>query len=257
MNQQGLASYCQECGSCVASLDTCDQSCQTVPSMREDDLFNLIVDEVVRNIQGELPRSEPATDANGYPTIPLGVSNRHMHLSRETLEILFGPGAQLESYRDLFQPGEFAAKQTVTIVGSKMRAIQNVRILGPLRNYDQVEISLTDAISIGVKAPVHDSGNLEGAAPLTLVGPEGSVFLRNAAIIASRHVHMTNADAAVFGIKDGDRIKVRIPGIKGTVFENVLVRTNDSWKMQLHLDTDEANAANVRCNTHVEFYGKM
>lgn len=257
MNQQGLASYCQECGACTSSLDDCDQSCTLASSTREDDLFNIIVDEVVRNIRGDMPQEEKLTDSNGLPTIPLGVSNRHLHLTQETLEKLFGPGAQLENYRDLYQPGDFAAKQTVTIVGSKMRAIQNVRILGPLRNYDQVEMSLTDAISIGVKAPVHDSGNLEGAAPLTLVGPEGSVFLKNAAIIASRHIHMPNADAAVFGVRDGDHIKVRIPGIKGIIFENVLVRINDNWKLQLHLDTDEANAANVRCNTHVEFYGKM
>lgn len=257
MNQQGLASYCQECGACTGSLDDCDQSCTLASSTREDDLFNIIVDEVVRNIRGDVLHEEKSIDSNGLPTIPLGVSNRHLHLTQETLEILFGPGAQLENYRDLYQPGEFAAKQTVTIVGSKMRAIQNVRILGPLRKYDQVEISLTDAISIGVKAPVKDSGDLNGAAPLTLVGPAGSVYLENAAIIASRHVHMTNADAAVYGIQSGDKIKVRLPGVKGTVFENVLVRTNDNWKTQLHLDTDEANAANVRCNTAVEFYGKM
>jgi putative phosphotransacetylase len=135
--------------------------------------------------------------------------------------------------------------------------IHGVRILGPLRNYDQVEISLTDARVLGVNAPVSNSGSLENAAPLTLVGPAGSVYLERCAIIASRHIHMSNKDAAKFGVKEGDYCKVRISGEKSTIFEDVLVRTNDNWLLQIHLDTDDGNAANVRSDSKVEFLGKM
>jgi len=159
--------------------------------------------------------------------------------------------------RPLYQPGEFASIHTLTVVGPKLRSIPGVRILGPLRNYDQVEVSLTDAIFLGIDPPVTNSGNLKDAAPLTLVGPHGSVYLEKCAIVANRHLHMTTGDAARFGVKEGDYCTVRIGGEKPTVFENVLVRTNDNWKLQLHLDTDDANAANVRDETFVEFLGKM
>ena len=248
VNKQGLASYCQECGACAACTGA-----TYVPGM-DSQLVDTIVNQILQSVQ---PGFSAETSRSPYPLIPLGVSNRHAHLTRETLEILFGQGTDLENMRALYQPSDFAAKQTITIVGSKMRAIQNVRILGPLRKYDQVELSLTDAIQIGVKPPVRNSGDLHDAAPLTLVGPKGSVHIEKCAIIASRHLHMTNQDAAVFGIVDGDLCKVRIGGEKATTFENVLVRTNDAWKLQLHLDTDDANAANVRCNTQVEFVGKM
>jgi putative phosphotransacetylase len=145
----------------------------------------------------------------------------------------------------------------LTIVGPKLRSIPGVRILGPLRNYDQVEVSLTDAIFLGIDPPVTNSGNLNDAAPLTLVGPNGSVYLEKCAIVANRHLHMTTKDAERLGVKEGDYCKVRISGEKPTSFENVLVRTNDSWKLQIHLDTDDANAANVREETLVEFMGKM
>lgn len=158
--------------------------------------------------------------------------------------------------RPLYQPGEFASIHTLTIVGPKLRSIPGVRILGPLRNYDQVEVSLTDAIYLGIDPPVTNSGSLKDAAPLTLVGPNGSAYLEKCAIVANRHLHMTTTDAARLGVKEGDYCKVRIGGEKPTVFENVLVRTNDSWKLQIHLDTDDANAANVREETFVEFLGK-
>ena len=163
----------------------------------------------------------------------------------------------LEKYRPLYQPDDFAAKQTVTIVGSKMRAIQNVRILGPLRQYDQVELSMTDAIYLGINPPVRDSGDLNGAAPLSLIGPAGSVYLTQCAIIASRHIHMSNTDAEKFGVKNGDLCRIRLHGYKPTIFENVLVRINDSWKLQLHLDTDEANATGSICGAKAEFLGKI
>jgi len=249
MNTKGLVSYCQDCGLCTVSKPTISSA-----TGDDDVLVDLIVAEVVRTLEGKVVDIKSTTK---YPLIPLGVSNRHVHLTKETFQKLFGENVQLEKYRDLYQEGEFAAKQTVTIVGSKMRAIQNVRILGPLRNYDQVELSLTDAIQLGINPPVRNSGDLKGASSLTLIGPERSVYLKECAIIANRHVHMPSNIAALFGVKNGDFIKVRIGGVKGTVFENVLVRVNDAWKLQLHLDTDDANAANVRCSMSVEFYGKM
>jgi putative phosphotransacetylase len=246
MNLKGLASYCQECGACAA---------RSAAGSRDPDdrLVDLIVEEVLQSLAGT-----PASASSiPLPTIPLGVSNRHMHIREETLRTLFGADAKLDVYRDLYQPGEFASNQTVTIVGPRMRAIQNVRILGPLRKYDQVELSLTDSIGIGISPPIRNSGDLKGASPLTVVGPAGSAYIEECAIIANRHAHMPPATAKTFGIAEGDFIRVRIHGEKSTVFENVLVRLNETWKIQLHLDTDDANAANIRCHTSAEFAGKM
>jgi putative phosphotransacetylase len=222
--------------------------------MNNENLVDIIVEEVKRT----LATTPVAAEIKGkYPPIPLGVSNRHIHLTEKTFASLFGDQTKFESYRPLYQPGEFASKHVVTIIGSKMRAIPNVRILGPLRDYDQVELTLTDSIYLGIDAPVQDSGNLKGAAALTLVGPSGSVFREECALIASRHIHMTNEHARIFGVKAGDFCRVRIAGEKPTIFENVRIRINDSWKLQMHLDTDDANAANVRGDTMVEFINKM
>jgi putative phosphotransacetylase len=217
-------------------------------------LIEIIVEEVQKSLQS-VKKPTPVTST--YPRIPLGVSNRHIHLSQDTFARLFGAETAFESARPLYQPNEFASKHVLTIVGSKMRSIANVRILGPLRNYDQVELTLTDSRFLGIDAPVQNSGDLKGAAPLTLVGPVGSVYIKECALIASRHIHMTNRHAQIFGVKSGDMCRVKICGVKSTIFENVLVRINDNWKLQIHLDTDDANAANVRSEIDVEFIGKM
>jgi len=213
---------------------------------------------IVKEVRSALRSSPRHTGTSAAsPVIPLGVSNRHIHLTPRTFARLFGEKAQFEEMRPLYQPGEFASKHTLTIVGPKLRSIPAVRILGPLRKYDQVEVSLTDAVYLGIDPPVVNSGTLDQAAPLTLVGPAASVYLDKVAIVASRHIHMTNADASRFGVRDGDVCKVRVAGAKSTIFENVLIRTNDSWKLQIHLDTDDANAANIREDAVVEFLGKM
>lgn len=232
----------------------CNRTNQFVNYSREE-LVELIVNKVQEALQLEIKHSRRIVSK--YPLIPLGISNRHIHLTKETFHKLYGDKAEFEEMRPLYQPGEFASKHTLTIVGPKLRCIPNVRILGPFRKYDQVEVSLTDAIFLGINPPVTNSGSLENADPLTLVGPEGSVYLEKCAIIANRHIHMTNKDAENFGVKNGDYCKVRIGGEKGTIFENVLIRTNDNWRLQIHLDTDDANAANVRENIDVEFIGKM
>jgi putative phosphotransacetylase len=221
------------------------------------ELIDLIVKEVRKIIPSATLNNTLSVGSSQHPPIPLGISNRHIHLTKETFQKLFGENAEFEEMRPLYQPGEFASKHTVSVVGPKLRNIPSIRILGPLRNYDQVEVSMTDAIFLGINSPVANSGTLDNAAPLTLIGPKGSVYLNKCAIIASRHVHMTNADATSYGLKDGDFCKVRVGGNKGTIYENVLVRINDSWKLQIHLDTDDANAANITSETHVEFIGKM
>lgn len=234
---------------------SCVKGSATVP---QEELIDVIVKSIHAVLQAEPNRVSSARESGMQSLfIPLGISNRHIHLTSKTFHHLFGDKAEFESMRPLYQPGEFASTHTLTIVGPKLRSIPGVRILGPLRNYDQVEVSLTDAIFLGIDPPVTNSGNLKDAAPLTLVGPNGSVYLEQCAIVANRHLHMTTSDAAQLGVKEGDYCRVRIGGEKPTVFENVLVRTNDNWKMQIHLDTDDANAANVREETLVEFLGKM
>ncbi len=239
-----------ESGSCPRTISSVAPADET--------LIDLIVDQVKLALgvsaEAEFPEMEIR---NGVPLIPLGVSNRHIHLTKETFQTLFGGSAAFESLRPLYQPGEFASKHTLAIAGPKLRTIPGVRILGPLRKYDQVEISLTDAIFLGIDPPVANSGTLDGAAPLTLIGPNGSVYLERCAIVASRHIHMPGSDARKLGVRDGDLCRVRVGGEKPTIFENVLIRTNDAWKLQIHLDTDDANAANIREETSVEFLGRM
>ncbi len=226
-------------------------------SVTDNQLIELIVREVQSYYNaGDRTPLLRKSGTNKFPLIPLGISNRHIHLTQETFYRIFGEGSEFEQLRPLYQPGEFASKHTLTIIGPKLRSIPGVRILGPLRKYDQVEVSLTDAIFLGIDPPVANSGSLQNAAPLTLAGPRGSVYIEKCAIVANRHIHMSSKEAESFGIKNGDYCKVRIGGEKATVLENVLIRTNDNWKLQIHLDTDDANAANIRGETFVEFIGK-
>jgi len=184
--------------------------------------------------------------------IPVGVSARHAHITQEHLEQLYGPGHELIARAELYQPGNFAAEETVTVVGPRMRAIESVRILGPVRNYSQIEMARTDGIALGLDPPVRDSGDLEGASPILLVGPVGSVFLEEGGICAARHIHMTADDSECLGVEAGDEVKVRIPGIRALTFENVRPKVGEGVLPQLHLDTDDANAAGIRGGEAVE-----
>lgn len=215
-------------------------------------IVDIVVEEVYKSIKkkyGDLPQRNKL--------IPVGVSNRHVHLTEETFHKLFGKETSFEELRPLYQPGEFASKHTLTIVGPKQRCIENVRILGPLRKYDQVEVSLTDSIYLGINPPIVNSGELQDASPLTLVGPNGSIYLEKCAIIANRHIHMSPSEALQFGVKHGDLCRIKISGIKSTIFENVLIRVKENWRLQIHLDTDDANAAYIRGEAYAEFLGKM
>lgn len=183
------------------------------------------------------------TSSNGF-LVPVGVSARHIHLTQSDLETLFGPGYQLTKKKDLMG-GQFASNETVTIVGLKLRAIENVRILGPVRKATQVEISATDSIKLGVKAPVRESGDTKGSAPVAIVGPKGAIYLKEGCIVAMRHIHMAPADAKAAGVHNGDVVSVKADNERGTIFNHVKIRVDDSFTLEMHIDTDEANASKI------------
>lgn len=184
-------------------------------------------------------------------TIPVGISNRHIHLSKVDLEALFGQGYELSEMKPLSQPGQYAAEETVTIVGAKGE-IERVRILGPVRKETQIEISRTDSFVLGVKPPVRDSGDIEGTPGLKVIGPNGEVELERGVIIASRHVHFHPSDAERFGVQNGQKIMLRTSGERALILENVVVRVHDTYALDCHLDTDEGNAAGLNTGDTVE-----
>ncbi len=170
-------------------------------------------------------------------------SARHLHLSQKDLEILFGEGYQLTSKKALSQPGQFACVERVDVVGSK-KTLSGVTILGPVRKATQVELSLTDARSIGVDAPIRESGDIAGSGACKLVGPKGEIELKEGVIAAKRHIHMTPADAEAFGVKDGQTVSVRIDSDgRALTFGDVVIRVRDDFALAMHIDTDESNAA--------------
>ena len=177
--------------------------------------------------------------------IPTGVSNRHVHLSEADMEALFGEGYVLRSQRSLSQTGQFAAVETVSIAGPD-GCIENVRILGPVRKQTQVEVSGNDTYKLGIFAPVRESGNLSGSPDITVIGPKGSVHLEEGLIIAKRHIHMTPADARKYGLEDGESVQVRTNGERGLTFDQVVVRVNDEFVLEFHIDIDEANASGIK-----------
>jgi len=174
-------------------------------------------------------------------SIPVGISNRHIHLSRSDIDILFGKGYKLIKLRDLKQPGQYACEEVLTVKGTKGE-LRRVRILGPERAQTQVELSQSDCIKLKVKADVRESGDLKGSAPIELVGPKGSVKLDEGAIIALRHIHMSQEDAERFDVKDKSVVTVKVNSGRGGHFDNVLVRVSSNYRLEMHLDTDEANA---------------
>ena len=173
------------------------------------------------------------------------VSNRHIHLSKQDIEKLFGEGYQLTKKKDLVQPGEHACEEVLTIQGPK-RAIEKVRILGPLRKQTQVEIFITDAIRLGIEPCIRLSGDLAGSQPITIVGPKGTVTINEGCIVAKRHIHFTTKDAEFYGVKNGDILKLKTEGERGLIFDNVIARVSDKMALECHLDMEEANAAGVK-----------
>lgn len=177
--------------------------------------------------------------------VTVGVSARHIHLSKEHINILFGEGYELKVMKDLSQPGQYAAEETVAVVGPKGK-FDKIRILGPARNKTQLEISRTDAFSLGVAAPIRESGNTEGTPGIKIVGPAGEVVAEDGVIVAARHIHFHTSDAQAWGIKDKQLLSVRVNSERPVIFENVIARVSDSFALDMHIDTDEANAAAVK-----------
>ncbi len=204
----------------------------------DDKLIAEIVGRVMAGLGG-------SADNGSNDTIPVGVSNRHIHLSTEDLETLFGKGYELTPIKDLSQPGQFACKETLTIVGPSLRPIENVRVLGPVRKASQVEISRTDSFTLKVKPPVRESGDIVGSAPVTIIGPKGVVTLREGCIIANRHIHMSTDEGAQFGLSDGQYVDVEVSGERKTKFYDVQVRVHKDFRLEMHIDTDDANAAGI------------
>lgn len=181
-----------------------------------------------------------------------GISVRHIHLCREHVDVLFGKGHEMQVLKELYQPGAYAYKETVTIVGPRLSAIQNVRVLGPLRDTTQVELAKTDCIILGIDAPVRPSGQLSDTASAVVIGPKGAVYLKGGVIRANRHLHLSTEDAGYFGVKDNDLVDVRISGPKGLTFNNVQVRVLPDFKSEMHIDTDDGNAADIINGTMAE-----
>jgi propanediol utilization protein len=210
------------------------------------------IEQIVRQIVAA--RTGPSSEAGQYrPDLVASVSARHVHLTDEHVEKLFGPGRTLTPMKDLYQDGYYAAEETVMIVGPRKRMLPTVRILGPTRPHSQVELASTDAISLGIDAPVRLSGKVAGTPGCVLVGPHGAVELEEGVIRAARHVHMSPRDAEYYGVKTGEMMKLRVESPScSMVFEDVLVRAEEGIKLEVHLDTDEGNACGLDRATKVE-----
>ena len=183
--------------------------------------------------------------------LPIALSNRHLHISREHLDILFGKGYELTKMKDLKQPGQYAAEEKVDLVGEK-GSIKGVRVLGPVRSKTQIEISFADGFVLGVTPPVRDSGDLNESEGVKIVGPGGEVVINEGVIAAARHIHMTPDIAEQWGLKDKDTVNVRTGGVRSIIFENVLVRVNKDYALEMHVDMEEGNGAGIKNNDTVE-----
>ncbi len=216
------------------------------------------VENLVRSILQQQFGGSAAADGNGRhagayrPNVVANISARHCHLKQEDVDVLFGQGYQLTVMKSLYQATDYAANETVAVVGPRQRMIPGVRILGPCRAFSQVELSFTDSISLGIDAPVRLSGDIEGTPGCLLIGPKGSLVLPNGVIRAERHVHMGPKDAEYYGVKHLDRMNMRVVSSCPTTLEGLLVRVNKDWKLEVHVDTDEANACDLARASKVE-----
>ncbi|MBZ4023194.1 phosphate propanoyltransferase [Rhodobacter sp. TJ_12] len=195
--------------------------------------------------EGRAPAADLAQPAKDPALVPVGVSNRHIHLSRPDMDILFGPGATLTRMKAMKQPGQYAAKETVTLRGPKGE-IGKVRVLGPLRKDTQIEVSVADGFALGIKPPMRMSGKLEDSAGLTVVGPKGAVVKQSGVIVALRHIHMAPADAARLGLRNGDSVDVEVSGPRGGIMRHVAIRSDEVSATEMHIDIEEANAFGLK-----------
>lgn len=210
------------------------------------------VEQIVRQVALEYLHKT----VNGKaPVLTVQTSSRHMHICREDMDVLFGPGSELTFDRPLYQEGNFAAKEMVTVVGPRNRLISNLRILGPMRKQSQVELAFTDAIMLGINdIPIRLSGDIAGTPGAIIIGPKGVVELKQGVIRAAIHVHMNPGEAAYFGVSQRDRMKLRIGGAAGLTFNNVHVRIDPKSRLNVHMDTDEANACGLHLAKDIELF---
>jgi len=209
---------------------------------------SLVRETLFRQVGRPVPASQP-------PTLLVNSSARHMHISPENVEVLFGKGAELTVHKWLYQEGQYASQQTVTLVGPRKRIIPNLRILGPCRNLTQVELAFTDAVQLGIDVPVRMSGDIDGTPGAYIMGPKGFLEMKNGVIRAARHVHMSPSDAEFYGVKHLDRITLKVTA-KGcnTRYDDLIVRVDPTFKLEVHIDTDEANACDLDHAEKVELF---
>ena len=211
-----------------------------------------VVEHLVRQlVYAKLGKALPRQAAGTDPLV-VNVSARHCHLTQAAVEALFGKGHQLQPHKWLYQEGQFAAKETLTLIGPRSRVISNLRILGPCRNLNQVELAYTDAIALGFEIPLRSSGDIKGTTGGMLMGPEGFFEMQEGVIRAMRHVHMHPTDAEFYGVKPGGQMQLRLGGPCGLILDRMLVRVDPSFKLEVHIDTDEGNACNLQPDTPCE-----
>lgn len=224
-------------------------------NIKEESLENLIRDAVCKQLGKPVtaPQSVRRMSVmdNKREYVPIGISARHIHLSQEHLETLFGKGAVLHPKKELMG-GQYAAQECVTLIGTNLRVIENVRVLGPVRKETQVELAKTDAIRLGINPPLRESGDIRGTAPITLAGPKGAIYLNEGCIVAKRHIHMNEEDANVFGVTNGQKVAVEIGEERKGRLEEVQVRVDPSFTLEMHIDTDEANALGIKCKAQAK-----
>ncbi len=220
--------------------------------MAQAALHRAVVEHWVRqSVYHRLGKPLPRSAGAPNPLV-VNVSARHCHLTPQAVETLFGKGHQLSVQKWLYQEGQFAAKETVTLIGPRSRVISNLRILGPCRSLNQVELAYTDGIALGFELPHRISGNIKGTLGCMLMGPEGFFEMSEGVIRAMRHVHMSPTDADYYGVKAGDSMRLKIGGACGLILEKMLVRVDQSFKLEVHIDTDEGNACNLQPDTPCE-----
>jgi putative phosphotransacetylase len=215
-------------------------------------LDHAVVEQIVRQIVLQQSSLAAANTHSQESELVISISARHAHLTDEHVEVLFGAGHTLTPMKDLYQDGFYAAEETVMVVGPRRRMLPAVRILGPTRSYSQVELAFTDGISLGIDLPVRASGNIEGTPGCVLVGPKGVVELSRGVIRAERHVHMNQDHARSLGVSNGDRMNLKITSSCSVILEDLLVRADETSKLEVHLDTDEGNAIDLDHAAHVE-----
>lgn len=208
---------------------------------------HMVRQTVYRRLGKPLPRA-----AAGPNPLIVNVSARHCHLTQEAVEILFGKGYQLSVHKWLYQEGQFAAKETITLIGPRSRVISNLRILGPCRTLNQIELAYTDSIALGFEIPLRASGDIKGTPGAMIMGPKGFFEMENGVIRALRHAHMHPDDASFYGVKHGDRMRLKIGGPCAISLDEMLVRVDKSFKLEVHIDTDEGNACDLQPDTPCE-----